>query len=564
MHVYWDLVLVDAVDAKAEKNLAIPLLELMKRAGFTASEFGKLAEAKANSDQLTATEFEAMALVESGVGANRAKASGMLHDEAYHQAKAAIMRPINEFFVLVDNRTLAAVRDAEDVAMMFRIIFIFFIAAALLFIWRTYRDARATLGGSVDDIHAQITRIGQGDFSSAITVAPGTENSVLAGLAEMQAKLNALEAQRGQAEAKLVESESFLRAVIENEPECIKILDVQGCLIQMNPAGLAMIEADSFEQVAGRSVLDLIAPEHRHAFEDMHQRVLAGEAMQMEFEVCGLKGGRRWMETHAVPMRDRGQVVQLAVTRDITARKHAETMLQHKNEALARSNAELEAFAYVASHDLREPLRNVTAFSTMLARRLEGRLQDDEGELIKIVIDGATRMDALVRDLLEVSRVGQGEQPMQPVALAPVIAAALDSLKVQIGSTGATVDVPHDLPVVMGNGDELYRVFLNIIGNALKYRQDSPPLIRIDCGSDGMAAWRFQIQDNGIGMETGQGYEERVFGLFQRLHQRDDYGGGTGIGLPICRKIINRHGGRIWVESDGVGKGVRFIFTLPA
>ncbi|MDO8607941.1 MAG: ATP-binding protein [Phaeospirillum sp.] len=237
--------------------------------------------------------------------------------------------------------------------------------------------------------------------------------------------------------------------------------------------------------------------------------------------------------------------------------------LKDKNEALERSNAELESFAYVASHDLREPLRNVTAFSTMLARRLEGRLDNDEQDLLTIITDAASRMDALVRDLLEVSRVGQGERTIQPVALGEALHSALESLRLQIETAGATVEAPPDLPVVMGDAEELYRVFLNAIGNALKYRHAAPPVIRVGCAPDGPAAWRFQIHDNGIGIETGHGYEERIFGLFQRLHQRDEYGGGTGIGLPICRKIIIRHGGQVWVESEGLGKGMSFIFTLP-
>ncbi|TAN73064.1 MAG: PAS domain-containing sensor histidine kinase, partial [Magnetospirillum sp.] len=384
-YVYWDLVLAAPHTRHPGSGRAIPLLDLMRQAGYSAEEFGKLAEAKANSDGLTAREFEAMRLAGSDALADQAEARRMLHDDAYHQAKAAIMRPIKEFFGLMDRRTLTAVQHAEDMAVAFRTLFIAVTLAAFLVLWGTYRDACATLGGSADDLHAQITRIGRGDFSAAIPIPPGTENSVLAGLSDMQAKLNALDSARRKAEARLVESESHLRAIIENEPECIKIVDAQGRLTAMNPAGLGMIEADSLDQVAGKPVLNIVAPEYRAAFAEMHQRVLAGEVMQLEFEVLGIKGGRRWLETHAVPMRDHGSVVHLAVTRDISERKQAEKALRDQNEALERSNAELESFAYVASHDLREPLRNVTAFSTLLARRLEGRLEADERDLLKII-----------------------------------------------------------------------------------------------------------------------------------------------------------------------------------
>lgn len=253
----------------------------------------------------------------------------------------------------------------------------------------------------------------------------------------------------------------------------------------------------------------------------------------------------------------------LVLVRDITERKLAEKALQEKNWALERSNAQLEAFAYVASHDLREPLRNVTAFSALLARRLKDRLRSDEVEILDILVDGASRMDALVRDLLEVSRVGRGDQPFAPVDLAEVVSLACDSLRMQIQSVGARVEVPPALPVLTGNAAELTRVFMNLLANALKYRGPAPPVIAIRCTPESGGEWRIEVRDNGIGIERGQGYEERIFGLFQRLHRRAEYGGGTGIGLTICRKIVDHHGGRIRVESDGPGRGTTVIIILP-
>ena len=253
----------------------------------------------------------------------------------------------------------------------------------------------------------------------------------------------------------------------------------------------------------------------------------------------------------------------VVVVRDITERKQAERALREKNRALERSNAQLEAFAYVASHDLREPLRNVTAFSTLLARRLAGRLQGEEADFLDILVEAASRMDALVRDLLEVSRVGRDEQPFAPVDLAEVLSQACDSLRMQIQSADARIDIPADLPTLMGNATELSRVFMNLFANALKYRGAAPPEIAVRCTPERNGDWRIEVQDNGIGIEGGQGYEERIFGLFQRLHQREDYGGGTGIGLTICRKIVDHHGGRIWAESDGLGKGTKIVVLLP-
>jgi signal transduction histidine kinase len=253
----------------------------------------------------------------------------------------------------------------------------------------------------------------------------------------------------------------------------------------------------------------------------------------------------------------------LAFRDAIVSRNLAEERLLDKNEALQRSNAELEAFAYAASHDLREPLRNVTAFSTLLTRRLAGRLRDDEPELLKIISDAAVRMNTLVLGLLEVSEVGRSETQMAPVALSGVLATVLNGLRTQVEAVGATIDVQADLPTVMGCEIELSRVFTNIVANAIKYRGEAALVLTVKCIAMGEKAWRLEFRDNGIGIESNQGYEERIFGLFQRLHQRDEYAGGAGIGLTLCRKIINRHGGRMWAESKGLGKGSTFAIMLP-
>ncbi len=243
---------------------------------------------------------------------------------------------------------------------------------------------------------------------------------------------------------------------------------------------------------------------------------------------------------------------------------HRMTMsLQEKNKALESSNAELEAFAYVSSHDLREPLRNITSFSTLLTRRLDQRLDGDEREMLAIVSDAAQRMDELVRDLLELSRVGRDGEPFSPVDLGKAMAMAQKSLRVQIESSSAVITPPDAWPTVLENLGELSRVFMNLIANAIKYRGKETPEIRIACKQAPDGNWRLEFHDNGIGIEPGLGYEERIFGLFQRLHKRNEFGGGTGIGLTISRKIIERHGGSIWAESAGQDKGTVFFVTLP-
>jgi light-regulated signal transduction histidine kinase (bacteriophytochrome) len=247
----------------------------------------------------------------------------------------------------------------------------------------------------------------------------------------------------------------------------------------------------------------------------------------------------------------------LSFIHDITERKKYE-------EALKQSNAELESFAYISSHDLREPLRNVALFSGLLERKLEGRLNDDEKDFLKIVNDGAKRMDNLIQDILAFSRVGRRLDQVGNTEVAVAINKAIANMKGQIDETGTEIIIASELPVVRANPSELESLFQNLIANAMKYRApETHPRIVINCQRN-ERAWRFHVQDNGIGLEQGQGYETRIFALFQRLHQRDEYGGGTGVGLAICKKIVERYGGEIWAESPGLNQGASFFFTLPS
>ncbi len=328
--IYWDTVLVHGEPAGAPLQAPQALLQRLHQAEFTAQEIDDLAQAKHHSDALTQTEFSAMALAASGDAQQQARARLMLHDGAYHAAKAAIMQPIARVYASMDARTSAAVQQATAQARSFRLAFVGVAAALLLIVFGAFVRLRQFLGGSPDSVYEHLARIGQGDFASRIDVARHRKNSVLGWLAQTQTNLRAMQAELAHERAELIESEAKLNSIVQAEPECIMIIDANCLLEFMNPAGLAMVEADNLEleRVRGRPVIHLIAPEYRDAFQQAHAQVFAGERVQLRFEFIGLHGARRWMESHAVPLHYDGRTVCLALTRDITERRRAETQIE--------------------------------------------------------------------------------------------------------------------------------------------------------------------------------------------------------------------------------------------
>ena len=225
--------------------------------------------------------------------------------------------------------------------------------------------------------------------------------------------------------------------------------------------------------------------------------------------------------------------------------------------ALQRSNTEFEQLAYVASHDMQEPLRKIASYLQLLAQRYQGQLDADADEFIGYAVDGAKRMQALINDLLAFSRVGTKAKPFAPTDCNLIMKTALADLQFAIEDCGARVQV-DDLPMVMGDATQLSQLFRNLLSNAIKFHRDEAPIVRVVAESSG-PFWRFAVSDNGIGI-AGE-YFDRIFVIFQRLHGRSQYA-GTGIGLAICKKIVERHGGRIEVQSI-LGQGSTFVFTLP-
>lgn len=245
-----------------------------------------------------------------------------------------------------------------------------------------------------------------------------------------------------------------------------------------------------------------------------------------------------------------------ALKNEIAERKRAEEALRKANESLARSNQELEQFAYACSHDLQEPLRTVKNFTSLLGRRYRSKLGEDADEFIGYIVDGAERMETLIRDLLAYSRAGRSDKEPVPVDCERALKTALSNLRGATESSGASV-TSGELPLIMANDVEMVQVFQNLVGNAIKYRSERPPEVHVSAyKKDG--EWLFEVRDNGLGVPAGA--REHIFGVFKRLHGRELP--GSGIGLATCARIVARRGGRIWVESE-VGVGSRFMFTMP-
>ena len=279
------------------------------------------------------------------------------------------------------------------------------------------------------------------------------------------------------------------------------------------------------------------------------------ERSVMEFRVRTSEGGWRWVQAIGTSARrdESGRVVELAgFLFDIDKRKRAEVALQ-------RSNQELQRFAYVASHDLQEPLRAIVSFSQLLERRYRGQLDADADDFIGFIVEGGQRMQTLILDLLALSRIETQARTPEPTDAAAVLADVARSMAPSLEEASAVLEI-GDLPVVMADVTQLEQVFTNLVGNAIKYRHpDRAAVVRVSsCRAGPMVV--FSVQDNGIGIEPQ--YHDRVFEMFQRLHTHQEFQ-GTGIGLAVVRRIVERHGGRVRIESV-LGEGSTFSFTLPA
>jgi light-regulated signal transduction histidine kinase (bacteriophytochrome) len=267
----------------------------------------------------------------------------------------------------------------------------------------------------------------------------------------------------------------------------------------------------------------------------------------------------RWVQEKCRYERDgTGSAVRaVGMVLDITLRVEAEEALRRMAEDLARSNSDLEQFAFVASHDLQEPLRMVSSYVQLLERRYKGKLDPDADEFIEYAVNGAKRMRNLINDLLAYSRISKGPREFQPIPVEAILRQVEADLELSIQASGGTV-THGPLPTIKADPGQLAQVLQNLIGNALKFKGDRPPQVHI-AAQRGKDAWLFSVRDNGIGFDPR--YSDQIFVIFQRLQGGEKFP-GTGIGLAVCKRILERHGGRIWAESTP-GEGSVFHFAIP-
>lgn len=406
------------------------------------------------------------------------------------------------------------------------LLLVVFLVASVLLLWRTARLRRDVEAGTVATREARASMLRE-----------------------------AISRQRAEQEA-----ERFFALSLDP----VAIVTQQGALRRVNPAWVRLFGFLA-DEVSGHPFLDFVHPDDRDASRSLLMGggtgPVSGAATPVENRFRCKDGVYRWLAWTSVALPEEG--LAYVSGRDVTQRKEAELHLERQAEELRRSNAELEQFAYIASHDLQEPLRKIASFLDLLAKRYVGRLDSDADEFIGFAVDAARRMKDMIEDLLAYSRVSTQGREFEDTDMETVVDTVLSDLGLLFEEAGATVE-RGPLPMIRADRVQMEQVLRNLLGNAVKYRSEAAPHISIGAeratgGGHHGGAWSFHVRDNGIGMKPE--HFERVFRVFQRLHGPGRYP-GTGIGLAVCKKIVERHGGTIEVES-APGKGSTFRFVIP-
>ncbi|MGE5401827.1 MAG: ATP-binding protein [Ignavibacteriales bacterium] len=356
-----------------------------------------------------------------------------------------------------------------------------------------------------------------------------------------------------QAEAKIHAAAIKWQTTFDAINDGVCLIDLQGGINQCNMAFQNIVRVEQ-ENLIGRKICEL---KGFSEFTEEYFKGLFRENLDGDREERYLENDWYLISVDSVINENGNYDGSVFKMTNITYKKKAEEKLKITMEELERSNKELEQFAYVASHDLQEPLRMISSFTQILAKRYSKNADEETGQIMNFIVEGASRMQHLIHDLLEYSRVTTKGKPFSRVNLNETIEIVLKNLQFTITEFDASI-VSDQLPEITADGTQMIQLFQNLISNALKFHSDSKPEIMIK-SEDKDREWFFSISDNGIGIDPQ--FYQRIFEIFQRLHDRTEYS-GTGIGLAICKKIIERHKGRIWVNSEA-GKGTTFYFTLP-
>ena len=363
----------------------------------------------------------------------------------------------------------------------------------------------------------------------------------------------------------VADSEQRFRTTFEQAAVGMALVSPDGRWLRVNER-LCDILGATREELLHEPITTAVSPDHLGLDAGHREQMLGGEieSFAVEQRTSTRRGTPVWTRTTAAPVARAGGAPDhlVLVIEDVTARLEAQEQLEATLANLERSNRELEQFAYVASHDLQEPLRMVSSYTQLIERRYKDKLDQDGREFIAYAVDGANRMQRLIQDLLRYSRVTTRGQPFVAVDMRAALAEALENLQVAIAEAGAVV-TDGDLPVVRGDRTQVVQVLQNLVGNGIKFRRaGQPPRVHVSAArsQEEPGFFTIKVTDNGIGIAAT--YYDRVFVIFQRLHTKREYP-GTGIGLALCKRIIERHGGRIWIEP-APEQGTTVAFTLPA
>jgi len=370
-------------------------------------------------------------------------------------------------------------------------------------------------------------------------------------LLKMRQRVTELEA----LELELKQSDELFRIFFYSSP--IGIYIIQNGRFRLVSKQFAKIAGYNEDELMGAPFLNIVLTEDRKAVRENAVKMLKGEhSSAYEFRIVTKKAEVKWVMETIAPIFYQRRRATLGNLIDISERKQTEERLKQITAEMQRSNTELEQLAYVISHDLQEPLRMVSSYTQLLAKRYQSKLDADADEFIAYAVDGAKRMQTLLHDLLEYSRVGTRGKPFCLVNCEDIVKQAMDNLKVAIEESGALVS--HDtLPTIKADEGQLIRLFQNLIGNAIKFHRQEPPRVHISAKRR-CNVIIFSVKDNGIGIDPQ--HTQSIFEIFRRLHTKEEYP-GTGMGLAFCKKIVERHGGRIWVQSQP-GEGSTFCFTI--